>query len=326
MESHPPYSDHFTKLVLTVVVAAGLCVAAAAQPSDVNGQHSSITVTCPAQVVAGKAAVISVTAANPAAEARIGTLAASIQGAGVIVQKEGAFTVIEPAQGQVTIFRAGSGSEWAVCGKQPATDTLVEMYEPAWPAAGAADDTRTLTFSVTFAAAGKATLLARASFATRTDNRIVVKENVPPEGSADQQGLPCNVYEISVTEEGAAPAPETTSEPAANPPTGVAGRWQGQWIQQTRIMGFLLSIDVSTDTGSVTAKGKVDSWAVTEHYEGTVNDRLVTLAGKSTTPAPDTPWSPNTLTLRLSEDNARLLGTWKNGTGATGTIRLTREP
>ena len=85
----------------------------------------------------------------------------------------------------------------------------VELYRDTW-SSGAQE---TLEFPVTFTKPGEIRILVRATFSMRVDGIAFVDWNFPKEGTPDEQGLPCEMFEISRDEEDDTPEKDATAIP-----------------------------------------------------------------------------------------------------------------
>ncbi|HOC69530.1 MAG TPA: trypsin-like peptidase domain-containing protein [Candidatus Hydrogenedentes bacterium] len=149
----------------------------------------------------GERTTIQITARNPDAKDRMGTIAVTIDGGGPVVPlNPNAYDVFPPDGSARLATFMPDGDGWKMRPRYEAvvaSKMHVELYRDTW-SSGAQN---TLEFPVTFTKPGAIRILVRATFSKRVDGIAVVDWNFPKEGPSDEQGLPCEVFELFRDEE-----------------------------------------------------------------------------------------------------------------------------
>jgi len=178
-------------LLLLVIVLASVTYA-----QELNGD---LSVILPQSVKANsETAVIQIRVNNPSAEEYMGTIAVTIDGGGPMVpENKSVYDVFLPGgDGKLARFIAEGGG-WKLMPLSESivpSKTHVEVYDKKW--AGNAE--KTLSCPVVFTVPGRVRVYVRGTFAKKTPSGVIVHQNLPPDGISDEQGLPCEMYEISV--------------------------------------------------------------------------------------------------------------------------------
>ncbi len=203
-------SDGMNKLMTLLALFAWAIPGALFQARAEEGAY--LTVNIPP--LTGERTTIQITARNPDAKDRMGTIAVTIDGGGPVVPLNPDAYDLFPPDGSARLATfMPDGDGWKMRPRYEAviaSKMHVELYRDAW-SSGAQD---TLEFPVTFTKPGAIRILVRATFSKRVDGIALVDWNFPKEGPPDEQGLPCEVFEISRDDED-----DTTEEvaPAIRP-------------------------------------------------------------------------------------------------------------
>ena len=200
-------SDGMNKLMTMLVLFAWVIPGVSTQIRAEEGDY--LTVSIPSLV--RDRTMIKITARNPDAKERMGTIAVTIDGGGPVVSLNPNAYNVYPPDGSARLARfMPDGDGWKI---RPSYDAImpsemhVELYRDTW-SSGAQE---TLEFPVTFTKPGEIRILVRATFSMRVDGIAFVDWNFPKEGTPDEQGLPCEMFEISRDEEDDTPEKDATA-------------------------------------------------------------------------------------------------------------------
>jgi sulfatase modifying factor 1 len=141
-------------------------------------------------------------------------------------------------------------------------------------------------------------------------------------GSTHDHGDWKGVLSATAGAKATAPAAADSDGPAS---VTWPGDWGGEFSSQGKKLKFALSI--SQENGPrIVASGSADDWPGVEQYEGKIDGEKLVLTGKSIVPPPPKgqDFSLDTITLTASADGNTLSGTWRDTSGASGSVRVNR--
>jgi hypothetical protein len=167
-------------------------------PAYQSRTFGPVSVSYPARLRAGERALVEVAGANWLTTVQDGEIVVSLEGRAPRVPESagGDYEVIEAGVTPLPQFNEVRG-EWRELHQQRLVQgTRVGKGITGWvPRAR-----HVLRFPVTFGQTGIAQIYVRVSFLRVEGRQRVIVANMPERGTADQQGLPCEIFEITVVE------------------------------------------------------------------------------------------------------------------------------
>ncbi|MFA7691860.1 MAG: trypsin-like serine protease [Candidatus Hydrogenedentes bacterium] len=154
---------------------------------------------------------VEIRASNPNEKQRMGTIAVTIKGSVIVPENPSLYDVLPPGGPVRLATFTPQGDGWKMRPRDEkivASELHVELYRDHWKS-GAEERLR---LPITITGPGPVELLIRVTFSKRVDGLSFVDTNFPASGITDEQGLPCEDFEIPVMGSGGGGVPKATIE------------------------------------------------------------------------------------------------------------------